>query len=190
MHHRSVMFVAVGTAALTLFTGGAAAAGGPRHLAPQAATSGTLVIDTAFDLATADPGRMFEFTGQIVDRALYSTLLTYSDDNLVLQPQLASSYSVSDGGDRYTFTLNPKAVFSDGEAGDGRGRRVFVPAPAKPTGEPVVPARRHHGIGARDQQGRAVHQGTQRRHPRDRHQPGPGGARGECRGGSRRDRLR
>jgi peptide/nickel transport system substrate-binding protein len=114
MRHRSVTFVAAGTAALTLFSGGAAAAGGTRHLAPQA-TSGTLVIDTAFDLATADPGRMFEFTGQIVDRALYSTLLTYSDDNLVLQPQLASSYSVSDGGDRYTFTLNPKAVFSDGK---------------------------------------------------------------------------
>jgi peptide/nickel transport system substrate-binding protein len=89
MHHRSVMFVAVGTAALTLFTGAAAAAG-PQHLVPQAATSGTLVIDTAFDLATADPGHMFEFTGQVVDRALYSTLLTYSDDNLVLQPQLAS----------------------------------------------------------------------------------------------------
>jgi peptide/nickel transport system substrate-binding protein len=72
------------------------------------------VIDTAFDLATADPGRMFEFTGQIVDRALYSTLLTYTKDNLVLQPQLASGYNVSANGDRYTFTLNPKAVFSDG----------------------------------------------------------------------------
>jgi peptide/nickel transport system substrate-binding protein len=108
------MFVAAGAAAFTLFTGGAAGASGPRHLAPQATASSTLVIDTAFDLATADPGRMFEFTGQIVDRAIYSTLLTYSNDNLVLQPQLASSYTVSANGDRYTFTLNPKAVFSDG----------------------------------------------------------------------------
>src|ERR1700733_8013075 len=110
MHHRSVMFVAAG-AAFALFTGGVAGASGPRQLVPLATTSSTLVIDTAFDLATADPGRMFEFTGQIVDRALYSTLLTYTHDNLVLQPQLASSYTVSANGDRYTFTLNPKAVF-------------------------------------------------------------------------------
>jgi len=116
MHHRSVTFVAVASAALTLFTGGVAGASGPRHLVPMATTSSTLVIDTAFDLATADPGRMFEFTGQIVDRALYSTLLTYTDDNLVLQPQLASSYTVSANGDSYTFTLNPKAVFSDDNA--------------------------------------------------------------------------
>jgi len=116
MHHRPVMFVASGAAALGLLIAGAAGASTPNRSAPlarAASASSTLVIDTAFDLATADPGRMFEFTGQIVDRAIYSTLLTYSNDNLVLQPQLATGYSLSAGGDRYTFTLNPKAVFSD-----------------------------------------------------------------------------
>jgi peptide/nickel transport system substrate-binding protein len=111
------MFVASGAAALGLLIAGAAGASTPNSAAPlarAASASSTLVIDTAFDLATADPGRMFEFTGQIVDRAIYSTLLTYSNDNLVVQPQLATGYGLSSGGDRYTFTLNPKAVFSDG----------------------------------------------------------------------------
>ena len=118
MRHRPVMFVASSAAALALIVDGAAAASTSRVAAPvarSAGASGTLVIDTAFDLATADPGRMFEFTGQIVDRALYSTLLTYTDDNLVLRPQLATGYALSDNGDRYTFTLNPTAVFADGK---------------------------------------------------------------------------
>jgi len=73
------MVIASGAAALGLLTGGVAAASSPRHEVPSASAAGTLVIGTAFDLATADPGRMFEFTGQIVDRAIYSTLLTYSN---------------------------------------------------------------------------------------------------------------
>jgi peptide/nickel transport system substrate-binding protein len=96
--------------AALLVTGGAS---GSRSQT-SGSTVAPLVIDTAFDLATADPGRMFEFTGQIIDRAVYSTLLSYTDNNLKLVPDLASSWAVSPNGDKYTFTLNPKAVFADG----------------------------------------------------------------------------
>ncbi len=115
MHNRLVALVASGATALTLLSGTAVAATTRANVSPQASAATTLVVDTAFDLATADPGRMFEFTGQIIDHATYSTLLTYTKDNLVLQPELATGFSVSGGGDRYTFTLNPKAVFSDGQ---------------------------------------------------------------------------
>jgi peptide/nickel transport system substrate-binding protein len=114
VHQRSItvtVLAAVVTVALLVVIG---ASGSPSQASGSGSTVGPLVIDTAFDLATADPGRMFEFTGQIIDRAVYSTLLTYTDNNLKLVPDLASKWSVSPNGDSYTFTLNPKAVFSDG----------------------------------------------------------------------------
>jgi peptide/nickel transport system substrate-binding protein len=83
----------------------------------SAATSGQLVIDTVFDQTTADPGHVFDSTGQIIDHAVYSTLLTYTNNNDVkLRPQLATHYTVSDHGARYTFDLNSKATFADGSS--------------------------------------------------------------------------
>ncbi len=117
---RRIPIIASGAALVTAagLAGVLASSGGASALpaGQAAATTKPLVIDTAFFLATADPDHMFEFTGQVIDRATYSTLLTYANSNLKLQPQLASSYSVSDHGDKYTFHLNPKAHFSDGNA--------------------------------------------------------------------------
>jgi peptide/nickel transport system substrate-binding protein len=114
--HRSVIATAsvVLAASLLVATSGATGTAFKRSARSSTAAQGPLVIETAFNLATADPGRMFEFTGQIIDRAAYSTLLTYTDSNLTLKPDLASKYTVSPNGDSYTFTLDPKAVFSDG----------------------------------------------------------------------------
>jgi len=72
------------------------------------------VIEYGLDLATADPGRIVRVHRSIVDRAIYSTLRTYSNDNLVVQPAARNWLRSLVRGDRYTFTLNPKAVFSDG----------------------------------------------------------------------------
>jgi peptide/nickel transport system substrate-binding protein len=85
--------------------------------APAAsATAGqTLVIDNAFLLKTADPGRTFEPTGDLIERGLYDTLLTFNDSDLTTPvPDLASSYTLSPNGKTYTFKLNPAAHFSDG----------------------------------------------------------------------------
>ncbi|MHC9043750.1 ABC transporter substrate-binding protein [Microbacterium saperdae] len=74
-----------------------------------------LVIDTTFSLKTADPSHNYEPTGQMVTRALYSSLVTYAGGD-VSQPvgDLAESWTVSPDGLTYTFALNQKAVFSDG----------------------------------------------------------------------------
>jgi peptide/nickel transport system substrate-binding protein len=82
----------------------------------SAGSSGkTLVIDNSFVLQTADPGRMFEPTGELVDYALYDTLLTFNGSDVTKPvPDLATSYTSTNGDRTYTFTLNPKARFSDG----------------------------------------------------------------------------
>jgi peptide/nickel transport system substrate-binding protein len=110
VHRRSHIVLALAAALLIASAGGSANAS-----AGNRSSSSPLVIDTAFFLATADPGHMFEFTGQVIDRAVYSTLLTYSNNKLTLKPDLATKYAVSANGDTYTFTLNPKAVFADGK---------------------------------------------------------------------------
>jgi peptide/nickel transport system substrate-binding protein len=114
---RSPLIASGAALAVALGAAGLAAAGTEAKVKPIAASATStspLIIDTAFYLATADPGHMFEFTGQVIDRAVYSTLLTYQNGNLKLVPQLASRYTVSKNGDKYTFYLNPKATFADG----------------------------------------------------------------------------
>jgi peptide/nickel transport system substrate-binding protein len=84
-------------------------------VASAATTGQTLVIDNAFVLKTADPGHTFEPTGELIENGLYDTLLTFNGGNLTKPvPDLARSYTVSPDGKTYTFTLNPKARFSDG----------------------------------------------------------------------------
>ncbi|MEP6979356.1 MAG: ABC transporter substrate-binding protein, partial [Nakamurella sp.] len=77
--------------------------------------SKTLVVDAVFSLKSADPAHNYEPTGQIVARALYSTLVTFAGDDLTkVVPDLASSWTTSDDGKTYTFTMNPAAKFTDG----------------------------------------------------------------------------
>lgn len=91
------------------------AAGSGGSSAAPATSSGTLVVDTAFQLKTADPGRMFEPTGLLIDHAMYATLLTFAGDDVKKPvPDLAESYSASKDGKVYTFKLRKDAVFSDG----------------------------------------------------------------------------
>ncbi|MCM2578866.1 ABC transporter substrate-binding protein [Streptomyces meridianus] len=75
------------------------------------------MIDTSFNLKTADPGREFEPTGQIVVKGLYETLLTFKGGDVTKPvPGLASSYEQSEDGRKLTLRLRDDAKFSDGSA--------------------------------------------------------------------------
>jgi peptide/nickel transport system substrate-binding protein len=77
-------------------------------------TTSTLTIDKAFDLKTADPGRMYEPTGEMVDKALYETLLTFKGGNVSkVVPGLATLKESSDAK-TFTLTLTGTHKFSDG----------------------------------------------------------------------------
>lgn len=65
------------------------------------------------DINTFDPGISTDITS-INAISLVFTGLVELDDNLKVQPQMASSYKVSSDAMTYTFTLKPNLKFSDG----------------------------------------------------------------------------
>ncbi|WP_406450606.1 ABC transporter substrate-binding protein [Streptomyces sp. NBC_01622] len=105
----ALSLVAVAALALSACSGGTSASG--------SSAGKTLVVDTSFNLKTADPGREFEPTGQIVDKALYETLLTFKGSDVTKPvPGLASSYEQSADGKTLTLHLRTGAKFADGSA--------------------------------------------------------------------------
>ena len=77
--------------------------------------AGTLVVDTTFQLKTADPAREFEPTANLVLHPVYETLITFAGSDLTkLMPALASAPVISSDAKTFTFDLNPQAKFSDG----------------------------------------------------------------------------
>ncbi|MFJ2033630.1 ABC transporter substrate-binding protein [Streptosporangium sp. NPDC087985] len=94
----------------------AACSSGGSSTAPQSGTAAkTLVIDTSFDLKTADPGRTYEPTGLLVGKAIYETLLTFEGSDVTKPvPALAESYELSADGKVMTLKLRQGATFADG----------------------------------------------------------------------------
>ena len=91
----------------------AVAAFGPAVATAQDAS--TLVVDTNFQLKTADPARQFEPTASLVLHPVYETLVTFDGADLTeVVPSLADVPEVSEDAKTFTFTLNPDATFSDG----------------------------------------------------------------------------
>jgi peptide/nickel transport system substrate-binding protein len=79
------------------------------------AQTDTLVVDRSFEIRTADPHRAFEPTAQIVDRALYDTLLQFRGGDLSRPvPLAAQSYQASKDAKTYTFQLRRDVRFADG----------------------------------------------------------------------------
>ncbi|MFI6922728.1 ABC transporter substrate-binding protein [Nonomuraea spiralis] len=95
----------------------AACGSGGTSQTPAASGGGgkTLVIDTSFDLKTADPGRTYEPTGLIVGKAVYETLLTFDGADVTKPvPALAESYELSEDGKTLTLKLKKGPTFADG----------------------------------------------------------------------------
>lgn len=81
----------------------------------RAQDAGTLVVDTTFQLKTADPAREFEPTANLVLHPVYENLVTFAGGDLTkLVPSLSSVPVISADAKTFTFALNPAAKFSDG----------------------------------------------------------------------------
>lgn len=79
---------------------------------PVNAAAKTLTVETVFQLTSTDPARSFEGTGNMINRALYETLITYKGgDASTPVPGLASKWTVNANATEFTFMLNPKANF-------------------------------------------------------------------------------
>lgn len=105
-----VLIAACGGSSATSSTSAASSSGST----PSPSHGGTLVVDTSFIIASADPARDLDPTGYIVDRAIYNTLLTEYGSSTKVEPDLATSYTASSDAKTYTFHLRHGVTFSDG----------------------------------------------------------------------------
>jgi peptide/nickel transport system substrate-binding protein len=97
-------------AAIALIVSGCSSSGGNT----QTTSNKSLVVDNTFDLKTTDPGRAFELTGSIVDKALYETALTFEGSDVTKPVAQLTTYAMSPDNKTITLTLNGKHEFSSG----------------------------------------------------------------------------
>ncbi|MDA9017557.1 ABC transporter substrate-binding protein, partial [Actinomycetota bacterium] len=82
---------------------------------PATAAGNSLVVENVFQLTSTDPARSFEQTGNMINHALYETLVTYEGgDASKPVPAIASRWTYNSNATSFTFTIDPKAKFSDG----------------------------------------------------------------------------
>ena len=112
MIRRSRRFHAV----LILMASVALLLGGLGQTARAQSRQETLIIARNIDdYTTNDPGRQYEFTGQMTNQSVYDTLVTVdAPDFTRIQPKLATKWDVSKDGTVYTFTLRPGVKFTSG----------------------------------------------------------------------------
>ena len=109
---------AAGTGATsTATTTGASTASGSSTAASAADSDKALVIARGMDVNSLDPSRAYCDTCQIFMTAVYETLIGLdASDNKTLVPRLATKWESNPAQTEFTFTLDPKAKFSDGSA--------------------------------------------------------------------------
>ncbi|HXV99512.1 MAG TPA: ABC transporter substrate-binding protein, partial [Anaerolineae bacterium] len=78
-------------------------------------SANTLVVGLTEDSVTMDPNRVYEFHATSVLRSVYETLAAFPPGRQdTLEPNLAESWTISDDGLVYTFTIADGHVFSTG----------------------------------------------------------------------------
>lgn len=76
--------------------------------------TGTLVVDQSFVDRGVDPQRQFTPTNNMLVHAMYDTLVTFEPGKTDPVPDLAKEWRGTPDAKRFTFTLDERAVFSDG----------------------------------------------------------------------------
>ncbi|QTX03813.1 ABC transporter substrate-binding protein [Agromyces archimandritae] len=80
----------------------------------EGAAAGSLVIDTAFSIETADPGHTYDPTGNMLAKALYETLVDFEGSDVSTPVPGLATWTENDAATEFTFTLEDGRVFSDG----------------------------------------------------------------------------
>ena len=109
---RTATVAVVGVCMLAALAAGASA----RSLtSTHGAASGTVVFANTSSVQKLDPHVVTNFLDFQALRLIYDTLVTYND-KLQLTPDLATSWSFSNGGKTITFQLRKNVSFTDGTA--------------------------------------------------------------------------
>ena len=100
----------VGACAIAAFATGASAHTGARS------ASSTVVVANTSSIQKLDPHVVTNFLDFQALHLIYDTLVTYNN-KLQLTPDLATSWSFSNGGKTITFQLRKNVKFTDGKIG-------------------------------------------------------------------------
>jgi peptide/nickel transport system substrate-binding protein len=107
--------------------------------------SQTLRTALSFDPGSLDPDLFYGNEALMITTSCYEGLLKYKNNTTEIEPALAESYTVSNGGRRYTFKLRPNVRFADGTKFDAEAMRFSIERRRKVDGGPaymVAPIRR------------------------------------------------
>ena len=77
-----------------------------------------VVLMSIGDASTIDPHDAYDSASGDVIEQVYDTLYRYAGDgtgNAIIEPRLATGYSMSEDGKTYTFTLRDDVYFSNGD---------------------------------------------------------------------------
>ncbi len=81
---------------------------------PGAVPGGGITVTYKDDVATLDPAIGYDWQNWSMIKSLFDGLMDYVPGTTELRPGLAESYTISDDGMTFTFTLRPGVVFHNG----------------------------------------------------------------------------
>lgn len=110
---RSTRLAALAGATALLLAG---CGGGATASSAGGSSGSTDVLRLAFgaDMQVPDPDIFYEIEGNAVTTSVYEGLVRYAPGSKVIEPALASAYTVSPDGKTYTFTMRKGVTFHDG----------------------------------------------------------------------------
>jgi peptide/nickel transport system substrate-binding protein len=86
----------------------------------------TLRTALSFDPGSLDPDIFYGNEGLLVTTSCYDGLLAYQNNTTKIVPALAESYTVSNGGKRYTFKLRSGVRFADGSPFNAKAMQFSI----------------------------------------------------------------
>ena len=110
---RTVAAAVIGVGAL-LLAGCSASTGAAAGGSATTSGGGTLVINSTFDLKTADPARSYEFTGELLAHNTYQHATTFAAGDLTKPVPELTTFAFTPDGKTLTLTLTGTSKFPDG----------------------------------------------------------------------------
>ncbi|MVO17966.1 ABC transporter substrate-binding protein [Parasedimentitalea huanghaiensis] len=83
-------------------------------LDPNATAGGGIIVTYKDDVATLDPAIGYDWQNWSMIKSIFDGLMDYAPGTTDLVPGLAESYTISDDGQVFTFTLRPGVKFHNG----------------------------------------------------------------------------
>lgn len=79
-----------------------------------------LVVGSQQAVSVLDPAQKYDLSIRTMQQALYDALLKYEGDPAVIKPWLATSWTANDDATVWTFKLDPRAKFHNGDPVDAQ----------------------------------------------------------------------